>query len=203
MLPITDSATIADSATITDSATIVDRAAAGDQQAWNRLVDQHGGMLRAIAAGFRLSRADAEDAMQTTWLSLIQHIGRLRSPDRVNGWLATTMRRNCMRLMQRQRWEVLGDVSEVAAIDQTSDVEGMMVRNEADTLLWRLVGRLPPRQARLVRALFADDASYRDITKALAMPMGAIGPSRARALRRLEQLLRQAGGAPDALRRSA
>jgi RNA polymerase sigma factor (sigma-70 family) len=189
---------------ISDSAAIVDRAAAGDQQAWHRLVDQYGGMLRAIAAGYRLSRADAEDAVQMTWLSLIQHIGRVRSPDRVSGWLATTMRRNCMRLLQRRRWEVLEDVSERAATDEASDVEEVLVRNEADTQLWRLVGRLPPRQARLVRALFADDgASYRDVARALAMPMGAIGPSRARALRRLEQLIRQDGAAPEALCRSA
>jgi RNA polymerase sigma factor (sigma-70 family) len=173
-----------------DSARIVDRAARNDQQAWADLVHRYGGMLRAIAGGFRLNQSDAEDAVQTTWLDLVRTIGNLRSHDRIAGWLSTTMRRNCMRILQRPRWEVLSDMIEETTADTAASVEDVVLAAEQARQLWDVVEILPDRQARLLHVLFAEDGlSYRDVAEALAMPVGAIGPVRQRALRTLARML--------------
>jgi RNA polymerase sigma factor (sigma-70 family) len=173
-----------------ESARIVDRAATNDEQAWADLVRHYSGMLNSIAAGFRLNRGDAEDAVQMTWTDLVRNIHGLRSHDRVGGWLSTTMRRNCMRILQRHRLEVLTDVIEATVVDESVDIENAVLTAERDQQLWQVVERLPDRQARLLSALFAEDErSYEEIARALSMPIGAIGPIRQRALRSLERLL--------------
>ena len=187
-----------------ESGHVVDRAAAGDQQAWEQLMRQHDGRLRSIAAGFRLNHSDAEDAMQTTWLSLIRNVHRLHSQDRLGAWLNTTMRRNCLRTLQRRRWEEVSDDLPSNNADPCANVEQILVVAERARMLWQAVERLPPKQAELLRVLFADGRrSYQDIASSLRMPVGTIGPIRQRALRRLAQLLDEAGTPPEELRRSA
>jgi RNA polymerase sigma factor (sigma-70 family) len=181
----------------------VQRAAAGDQQAWEQLVREYGGRLRAIAASFRLSRSDAEDATQITWMNLVANARTLRSHDRIGAWLATTMRRNCLRILQRNRREMPTDGLATTVADDSADVEMALLTAERKRLLWQTVGRLPPRQAHLVHALFADARqSYHEITSALSMPAGAIGPIRGRALRRLARLIGETGTGPGELRPS-
>ncbi|KUL28475.1 hypothetical protein ADL15_32180 [Actinoplanes awajinensis subsp. mycoplanecinus] len=176
---------------------IVEQAAAGDEQAWETLVREHSGRLRAVAAGFRLSRSDAEDAMQATWVALVHHVGALHSHDRVGAWLATTMRRNCLRILQRQRYETPVDDLPALVADRAAAVDCAVVTAELAATVWRSVGLLPARQADLLRALFADgERSYQEIAAALSMPVGAIGPVRQRALHRLGLLLDETGVVP-------
>ena len=185
-----------------DHGRMVERAAAGDQAAWDALYREFNGRLRAIAAGFRLNRSDAEDAMQMTWMGLVANVRKLRSYDRIGAWLATTMRRNCLKALQRQRVETLTDNLTTSMADDSADVEKALLATETASLLWRTVGQLPPRQARLVRALFAEEErSYGEVACTLAMPVGAIGPTRQRALQRLAELLAEASDGPQ--RRSA
>ena len=185
---------------IMEGCSIVDRAAAGDQEAWDHLVREYGGRLRAIAAGFRLSRSDAEDAMQATWMALVASVRKLRSHDRIGAWLATTMRRNCLAILRRRARETLTDSLPTRTADESADVEKAMLTAEIASLLWATVGRLPPRQARLVRALFTnDERSYGELARALSMPVGAIGPTRQRALHRLAELLSESDVAADEL----
>ena len=86
---------------------LVARVRAGDPVAWQSLTDRYTNLLWAVARGMRLSRADAADVVQTTWLRLLENIGRLTDPPRVGAWLATTARRECLRFQARSRRFVL------------------------------------------------------------------------------------------------
>ena len=86
---------------------LVNAAAAGDQRAWNRLVQEFGTMIWAIARAHRLRDADAADVSQATWLALLQHLKRLNDPARVGAWLATTARRECLRVLRGGERRVL------------------------------------------------------------------------------------------------
>ena len=178
-----------------DVTTVVVRAAAGDQLAWEDLVQRYNGPLRAIASGFRLTSSDIEDALQMTWLGLFQQVKELRSPDRVGSWLSTTMRRNCIRLLQRRQREHLSDdCAKWALVDTSATAESRVLLAERDRTLWQLVDRLPAGQRRLVRALFASpEQSYSQVATELSIAVGTIGPARQRALRKLESLLVKAG----------
>ena len=186
------------------SAQIIERAAAGDQRAWEEIVRQHHGRLRGIAAGYRLAPSESDDAMQMTWLALVRAIGTIESGDRVGGWLTTTMRRNCLRLLQRRRNEQLTETLEATIADPSIDVEAELLRTERNDLLWEAVDRLPAQRAQLVRTLYFDGGhSYKDAAAALSMPLGAIGPNRQRALRRIAQILADGGTPIDDLQASA
>ena len=75
-------------------------AAAGDSAAWDALVGRFAGTVWAVARGYRLSAADAADVSQTTWLRLVEHLDRIEQPDRIGGWLATTARRESLRVLR-------------------------------------------------------------------------------------------------------
>src|SRR5262245_65492149 len=91
---------------------LVRRAADGDEVAWKAIVDRFSGLVWATARAHRLSRDDAVDVVQTTWLRLVEHLDSIREPERLGGWLATTARHESLRLIRRG---VRGRVSEEAA----------------------------------------------------------------------------------------
>ncbi len=73
---------------------LVRGALAGQRDDWEILVRRHQSYLYRVARSFRLDEATCEDAVQTTWLRLIEHAGSLRDPECVSGWLVTTLRRH-------------------------------------------------------------------------------------------------------------
>jgi len=173
---------------------MVRAAASGDHRAWDALVDEFGGLVWAITRAHRLSDADAADVAGATWLRLVEHLGDLREADRVGAWLATTARRECLRVLRgAQRQVPTGDDIEAAPADAT-DIASELMAAQRDVALWRAFARLPERDQALLRLLVADPApSYEEISAALEMPIGSIGPTRARALERLRRELARDG----------
>ena len=83
-----------------DVPALVRRASGGDARAWDALVTEYGGLVRSVARGFRLSEAQTADAVQTTWLRLVEHLSEIREPERIAGWLRTTARRSCLAILR-------------------------------------------------------------------------------------------------------
>jgi RNA polymerase sigma factor (sigma-70 family) len=166
-----------------------------DEETWRDLYRNYNGLLRSVAFQHRLSAHEAEDAVQITWLQLVKYAGSLRDPECVAGWLHTTMRRTCLQIIGRRRREQLtADPAQWQVADDARQPDTEVVRAERDEALWRAVERLPGRQRELVRTLFiATELSYADVSVRLSMPVGAIGPTRSRALRRLRDCLAAAG----------
>jgi DNA-directed RNA polymerase specialized sigma24 family protein len=137
---------------------------------------------------------------QTTWLRLTEHIGRIAEPSRVGGWLATTARHESLRLLRTgARVTAIDDLDALPAggVDDSPE-SAMIAAEEADAQaarlrrVWAAFERLPGRCADLLRVLIATPPpSYADVSAALGMPVGSIGPTRARCLQRLRALLAQ------------
>lgn len=180
---------------IKEAEALVAAAAAGDERAWNRIVEQFGSMIWAITRAHRLSDADAADVTQATWLKLIGHLGRLEEPGRVGAWLATTARRECLCVLRRGKTTVFyGDNEPEIASDEDEDVALRLMTAERDQALWKAFARLRESDQSLLLLLVSDPApSYEEISAALAMPVGSIGPTRARALARLRTELERDG----------
>src|SRR5438093_12128567 len=75
------------------------RAAAGDQGAWDEIVERYAPMVWSICTRFRLSDRDLEDVAQNVWLMLVEQLGKLPEPAALAGWLAATTRRECLRVV--------------------------------------------------------------------------------------------------------
>lgn len=163
-------------------------AAEGDAAAWERLVDRFAGLVWSVARAHGLSPADAADVSQTVWLRLVEHLGRIRDAERLPGWLSTTTRNESLRVLRNQQRQVPADdpFGEDADDDDASAVDAALLARERDSLVWAAFERLSTPCQLLLRLLMADPPpSYQEIGETLGMPVGSIGPTRARCLERL------------------
>jgi RNA polymerase sigma factor (sigma-70 family) len=174
---------------------LVRSASKGDQRAWEGLIGRFGGLVWSVARAHGLSRADAADVSQTAWLRLVEHLHRLRDPERVGTWLAATARHEALRTLRRARRQLpVGDDAKLDAELERSGPpadapEAPALAAERSDLLWRAFAALPPRCQTLLRVLMADPPpSYQQVAVAMDMPIGSIGPTRGRCLHRLRQL---------------
>ena len=170
-------------------------AAAGDPEAWAALVDRYTSLLWSVARSFRLPEADAADVVQTTWLRLVEHLDRVEDPDRLPGWLATTVRRECLRLVRLAGHESYAPLPEMA--DDGPGLDARVLKDERDKALWQAFALLDHSCRQLLRVLMADPVpTYAAVAAALDIPVGSIGPTRARCLSKLRQLgsISQFGG---------
>lgn len=169
-------------------AKLVRGAADGDERCWEALVERFGSLVWSVARGHGLSKADAADVSQTTWLRLAEHLAYLRDPERVGAWLVTTARRESLRLLRGTRRQVPVDPHGASLAGGATDgdlAEGVVVA-ERDVELWRAFEALSGVCKALLRALLADPPpSYAELASAFGMPVGSIGPTRARCLDRL------------------
>jgi len=173
---------------------LVHAAAAGDRAAWDGLVEEFAGMVWSVARAYRLGGADASDVSQATWLRLLEHLGQIREPASVGAWLATTARRECLRVLSESRRRVLygDDTPEFPSCDASPG--DAVLTSERDDALRRAFSRLSESDQALLRLLMADPRPpYEEIAQALSMPIGSIGPTRQRALERLRRELAKQG----------
>jgi RNA polymerase sigma factor (sigma-70 family) len=170
-------------------AELVRAAAAGDQRAWDRLVDRFSGLIRSVARAHRLSPHDAGEVAQTTWLRLVEHLDRIENPDAVGSWLATTAHHESLRTLRLAARHVLAPSERLP--DEGTDaqvVDANLLSSERDRALWDAFATLPERCQTLLRVLVADPApSYEEVSAAIGMPIGSIGPTRARCLAHLRE----------------
>lgn len=181
----------------TDISALVRAAAGSDDAAWQTLVERYTKKIHCIARLYRLCDADVADVSQTVWLRLLQHIGRLRDPERVGAWLSTTTHNECRHLCRQGSRIRLVDDPELFEVEPAEPERAQVENEDRDAYLRGAVDALPPRQRAVLDLLMADPpASYGDIAGTLDMPIGSIGPTRRRGLMSLQVGCRAAGVSP-------
>ena len=147
-----------------------------------------------VEAGCGLNKdADAHDAVQMTWLRLVENLDRISDPERLAAWLATTARRECLQLLRKARRNRID--AGANALDDVADagapIDADLLLDERDRALWRAVASVSERCQRLLRVLMASPPpAYKEVAAALGMSIGTIGPTRQRCLDRLRQVVR-------------
>jgi RNA polymerase sigma factor (sigma-70 family) len=173
-------------------------AAAGDQRAWDLLVDRFAGLVWAICREHRLSDSDAADTVQLTWLRLLENLGRIRDPQRLAGWLATTCRRQCLAVLRQSKTTVPTTADSLDLVMGGSGAADQdVLATEQRAILWQAFTRLSDWCQQVLRALILDaedgPPSYRLVAARLQTPVGGLGPTRARCLSQLRKLLDSSG----------
>jgi RNA polymerase sigma factor (sigma-70 family) len=167
-------------------ASLVRAAVGGDAGAFTQLVIRFDRPLRAIARSYRLSGWDADDVIQSAWMQFLEHGSTLREPAAVSGWLATTARRYCLRLLQSHVRELLCANPEVNETGYDGRLDADMITAERRAALDASLSQLTDRQRDLMTLLLEDpELSYEEVGRRLGLPVGSIGPTRARSLSRL------------------
>jgi RNA polymerase sigma factor (sigma-70 family) len=163
----------------------------GERAAWDELVSRHQRRLWSIARSCGLDAETAHDALQTTWLNLLDHVDRIREPAALGGWLATVVKHEAIRLSkrgrrERERAERIGN----QAIVEATPADDALVLDEELAHVEAALAQLSERCQSLLRVLFSSaEPSYSEVAASLGMPIGSLGPTRARCLERLRGLL--------------
>jgi RNA polymerase sigma factor (sigma-70 family) len=191
-----------------DVAELVDRARQGDQQAWDDLVERFLPLVCALIARHRLRGHDADDVNQTVWLRLVEHLTDLREPRALPGWIATTTRHECLRVIDRSRRTLAVDPQSAPQFDRPGEQAALdedLLALERQQALRAALAELPEERRELLTLLLADPPlPYREVSRLLGIPVGSIGPTRARALEQLRNSNALRGflaGAPTEQRR--
>jgi len=168
---------------------LVIRASRGDRQAWDALVERYAPLIWAICRRYRLADADAEDVSQAVWLRLVEQLGNLRDPAALPGWLVTTTRRECGRVVRAAaKLPADGQVLENLPDAQAITAEQELLTAERHAALREAFARLPSASQQLLALLIADPPlPYAEISARLGIPIGSIGPNRSRCLARLRR----------------
>ena len=173
-------------------------AAAGDAAAWEQLVDRFGGLIWSICRSHRLSDSDAADAVQLTWLRLLENLDRIRDPRRLGGWLVTTCRRECLAVLRRSRASVPTAEDHIERMLGVADAPDQRVlASDEYASLWQAFHRLSEWCQQVLRALIVEPEdgppSYRVVAAQLETAVGSLGPTRARCLAQLRKLVDSGG----------
>jgi len=167
-------------ATLSD-AELVQRCRAGDQSAWNELVDRFSRYVYAICSqGFRLHGHDAEDVFQEVFARVFEHLDRLRSDDAIRPWIAQLTRRLCIDRLRA------GGREAPAELEETADLDGRLAALDEALTVRASLDLLGDPCREILDRFFARDESYKTIGDALDLPAGTIASRISRCLGKLK-----------------
>lgn len=171
-------------------------AASGDVRAWNDLVDRFSDMVWSVARSFRLDDATAKDVSQTVWLKLVENLDKISDPERLPGWLATTCRREALRVAKARDRMIPTDF-EYDVADDSPSFDEMLIDDEDQRAVTRAFKTLDATCRELLRLMTAEPAlSYEELAEVTGRPIGSLGPTRARCLDKLKRAMSRISDGP-------
>ena len=163
----------------------------GDKQAWDALVERYSPLIWSICRRHRLRDADAEDVGQNVWSHLVDQLDKIRDPAALPGWLATTTRRECLRVLRAARKPLAAGyrlAAQILPAEQARTAEQELLVAERHAALREAFLALSPSDQRLIGLLLEDPpVPYAEISSRLGIPVGSIGPHRGRCLDKLRR----------------
>jgi len=169
----------------------------GDHEAWDVLLEEYGRLIWSVALRAGASDSMAEEVFQRTWVAVVEGMGRLREPRRLVSWIASVARHQTYQAFaEARRGRRAGSLEDELGESELAvppSVEEELEKAEAAAAVRDAAARLTGRCRELVELLFLRDppADYREISALTGMPVGSIGPTRARCLKRLEKIFRK------------
>jgi len=164
----------------------------GDQRAWGALVDRFAGIVQSVARAQGLSAEQRDDVVQIVFATLFRRLESIQDPESLPKWLMVTTRRECWRQIRSTRRHAdlkreVGEAAESASPNPPSGSGESLEVLEERSLLRAGMTMIGEKCRRLLMALFGDggEASYEQVSEQVGIPVGSIGPTRARCLKRL------------------
>ena len=166
-------------------------AAAGDGQAWGTIVERYQRLLWSVVRGYRLDESAAADVVQTVWLRLVENLSRIREPERLPSWLATTARNEALRVSRAQQRQTPTEFEFDLADPSLGDLDDRLLNDELEVEVMAAFRQLKPEHQHLLRLLTTDPPlDYSTVAELWGRPQGSIGPTKGRCI---EQILRIMG----------
>ena len=172
-------------------ADLLDAAKGGSEDALGQITAELSPMLWHVARAAGLGTDDAADVVQTVWERLLSHLAGIRVPQALVSWLVVTTKHEAWRMRSNGRRQLPADQGWLTELpDHAAGTEEQIVLDEQQRALWRAVGRLSSQCQELLRIVaFVPRPDYQEVSAALGMPVGSIGPTRGRCLEKARALL--------------
>ena len=145
-------------------------------------------LIWSLCRRYQLDTTETADVGQNVWLLLVSHLGKIRDPAALPGWLATTTRRECQRVLNRAQVPHARHEPDAENIPdgQAETIEQGLLAAERYAALREAFTHLSPRDQQLITLLIEDPpVPYAEISTRLGIPAGSIGPNRRRCLDKL------------------
>lgn len=182
---------------VQSDSTLIAACRRGNAEAWEALVLRYQRLVYSIPSRAGLDEQHAAEVFQFVFTRLFEHLHKLEHPDRLQAWLVTTAKRETWRVT-RQRTasgkEASPDDEEAQEIPADQPLPHETVQRLEDQHLVRLaLEQVEERCRRLLLLLYFQEPppAYVAVAAELGMPAGSIGPTRARCLQKLRDLLDQ------------
>jgi RNA polymerase sigma factor (sigma-70 family) len=165
-----------------------------DKQGWNALIERYQPIINSVCRSYRLTPEDAADVSQTVWMKVVDNLDRIREPRAIPAWIKTTAIREALALLRTRNRLTLLDVSQDNSAAwsplnpslYSSEVDARMLDAERQSAVRDGLAEMAESHRALLSLLVADPPiSYQQISDQLGLPVGSIGPTRARCLRKL------------------
>lgn len=181
---------------------LIERCLGGDDDAWRELIGRYQALVYSVPRRMGLPPEDSADVFQRVCITLYQRLGAVRDPNRLGGWLLTTATREAIRASRRKRRDVPIDTAPEDDAQAPLDPpdarplpDDVFAELEIAQLLRSALAELSERCRLILSEFLREDESpnYRDIARRIGVPVGSLGPTRARCLARLREVLRARG----------
>jgi RNA polymerase sigma factor (sigma-70 family) len=165
-----------------------------DEHASNALIEAYQPIIKSVCRSYRLKPEDAADVSQTVWMKVVDNLDRIREPRAMPGWIKTTATRAALGVLRSRNRLSVVDVSQdnpagwslLTPSTDGSEVDAGMLDAERRAAVRNGLAELTESHRTLLGLLVADPPiSYQQISDQLGLPVGSIGPTRARCLRKL------------------
>lgn len=186
--PLVSDAPLRCSVVATDDDVLLDACRRGDRDAWAELFDRYHRLVRSIAISYGLRNDDVDEVVQIVFTIVVQQLDRFQPETRLAAWLSSVTRRHVWRVLERRRRELA--VADADVWSSHRDVDEAADREADRDWLRSGLATLPASCRRLLEALYLrGERSYAEVADELGIPIGSIGPTRARCLERLRTVL--------------
>ncbi len=174
----------------TSDAAIVRRVLAGDREAFRLLVERYHDDALRFATHLLGHAADAEDAVQDTFLRAYRYLASYREQDRFRGWLWRILVNRCRtHAADRARRPVPQEADTLAALAEPHSPEAELDRAFLRAELCRALATLPLEQREAVVLHFTEGLSYPEMAAVTGTGVSALKMRVHRACERLRTLL--------------
>lgn len=171
---------------------IVERCRAGDDSAWEELVDATASDLFRMAVSFTRQRSEAEDLTQEVFLKLWQNLHRYEPGSTFRAWafrIARNMFVDAYRRARAERSATWVDPEFLEMLPGGEDPHTSTVRRQRLEMARTALGRLPEDLSRLILLRDFADWSYEELAAEFSLPLGTVKSRLNRARRDLAEVV--------------
>ena len=170
----------------------------GDESAWEALILRYRRLIYSVPVTYKIAAPDADEIFQRVAVKLFENLAKLRDAGALPAWLVVTTRRECQAFLRKGRnWDSIEDETGPELSEDAPEIVESIHRVECEHTLALAFARLDEVCARLLHALYREEPTppYQEISQRLDRPIGSLGPTRSRCLRKLNRLYLGLGGA--------